>query len=189
MLTHLVLFIISTQSIHLSNLVSPLHGPVSIHYWAACDTIMPFCLHIIPVDYQSCWHLHNPQTGETPSPHHAHHGLCLAAVPEEAGSPDHGPRPTRSQAFVTQGRRRDGIVYLRLWLCSLRCALVKMIHKYPQYGPAIKRELSPSHNCCLCTAPPWASGLVVRVFDWCSERGLWLWLLVQFVLSVSLTQI
>lgn len=53
-----------------------------------------------PADHQALWHRHSAHTGQTPSPHHADHGLCAAAVSEEGQPSENRPGKRLRCAFL-----------------------------------------------------------------------------------------
>ena len=51
--------------------------------------------------------LHSSQVGEAAAPHHAHHGLCPAAVPTTRRARHPRPRSTVSKAVMARGSQAD----------------------------------------------------------------------------------
>lgn len=60
-----------------------------------------------PADHQAVWHRHSAHTGQTPSPHHADHGLCAAAVSEEGQPSENWPGKKLHCAFLARIFKTD----------------------------------------------------------------------------------
>lgn len=58
-------------------------------------------------DHQAFWHCHCAHAGQAPSPHHANHGLCAAAVPKESQRGENWPGKKLSCSFLAGISKAD----------------------------------------------------------------------------------